>query len=96
MAQYLKAKISLVSVGLAPSGHCMELKVTKPQPKHKIQPELDAFLDGLSFLNKSRIENNRRNASSSEEQYFSAKKGHSNPEQNMSKSPKCLQTSGFA
>lgn len=30
MAQYLKAKISLVSVGLAPSGHCLEIKVTKP------------------------------------------------------------------
>ena len=30
MASHLKAKISLVAVGLAPSGHCIEMKVTKP------------------------------------------------------------------
>jgi len=34
MALYLKAKISLVSVGLAENGHCLEIKVAKPLPKH--------------------------------------------------------------
>ena len=30
MAKQLKAKLSLVSVGLAETGHCLELKITKP------------------------------------------------------------------
>jgi len=73
MAKQLKAKLSLVSVGLAETGHCLELKVTKPQSNHKTQPDMDAFLDGLKFLKKQRIENQRRKDSDLEDFQISGK-----------------------
>ena len=101
MAQYLKAKLSLVTVGLAQSGHCMELKVTKAQPKHMLQPEIDSFLDGLRFLNMTRIENQKKRESDNEwfEEDAAKAQNKTNPEQvthGPSQSPKSMQTSGFA
>lgn len=56
MSQKLKAKLSLVSVGLALHGHCIEMKVEKPELNNKISAEMDGFLDGLSMVKKAKIE----------------------------------------
>ena len=50
----LHAKLEVTLGRLGYEGYSVQLRVTKPQPE-AIEPEVDAFINGLNSLSKSRL-----------------------------------------
>ena len=54
MSQSLAAKLQIEAVSLGTEGYSVRLRVTKLQPE-AIEPEIDAFISGLSILKKYHV-----------------------------------------
>ena len=54
IATQLEATLEVCLVRLGPEGYSIQLRVTKSMPE-MIEPELDAFFNGLNFLNARKM-----------------------------------------
>ena len=54
IATQLEATLEVCLVRLGPEGYSVQLRVTKAMPE-MIEPELDAFFNGLNFLNAKKM-----------------------------------------
>ena len=54
ISTFLQAKLQVTLVRLGYEGYSVQLRVTKPQPE-AIEPEIDAFINGLNMLRQSKV-----------------------------------------